>query len=950
MKGAAGKSRWGPRWLQVLGLALWLGVSDWAFASIRYAIPEEMAEGSSVGNVLGDLGLALQRLQARNLRVVSGGGRKYFEADLSTGKLLVTERIDREELCGTLAPCVLSLQVVAENPLELFGVAVEIQDINDNDPAFLSRQMRLEISESVTPGARFPLESAQDPDVGINSLQTYQLSANRHFVLDVQTRGDGTKYAELVLEKELDREQQSELQLVLTALDGGNPPRSASLQVLVDVLDANDNAPVFNQSVYRASVREDTPVNSLVVRTRAFDLDEGPNGEIIYSFSSHTPARVRQLFALDSATGELRLKGLLDFEETKFYEIYIQAKDKGSNPAVAHCKVLVEIVDVNDNTPEITLTSVYSPVPEDAVPGTVIALLSVTDQDSGDNGLVNCVIPSGIPFALSSSLKNYYTLHTKGPLDRELSSEYNITIQARDAGSPSLMVEKQILVKVSDINDNPPKFPQSSYDVYVEENNLPGTLIFNISASDPDLNQNSHLSYSILDNHMTSGDLVGRYFSINRENGTIYVLVPLDHEDMMEFRLVVQVRDAGIPPLTTNITVNVFVTDQNDNPPKVLYPNSNNSSMLSEVISPTVNPGYMVTKIVAWDADAGYNAWLSYLLLQATDPGLFAVGLHSGEISTVRPLQEEDSRKQTLVILIKDNGEPALSSTVTLTVTVAETSREALTDFTAVSSTPQTKKHLTFYLILAVILISVAFFVTVVGVGIYKFYKWRQSKDIFKASRSSLYRTPGGPLNHIDTVRSGFAPPNFYQQVLTTDSRQSELLYKMPFPPSPLGSRQSTITRCDPAIYNQIISTNSRLLVPSEQAQPNMDWRFSQAQRPGTSGSQNGDENGTWPNNQFDTEMLQAMILASANEAAAAAAAANPDGNSTLGGGATAGTMGLSTRYGPQFTLQHVPDYRQNVYIPGSTATLSNSSGKHDGKPAASGGGNKKKSGKKEKK
>ncbi|XP_072854464.2 protocadherin gamma-A8-like isoform X24 [Pogona vitticeps] len=135
----------------------------------------------------------------------------------------------------------------------------------------------------------------------------------------------------------------------------------------------------------------------------------------------------------------------------------------------------------------------------------------------------------------------------------------------------------------------------------------------------------------------------------------------------------------------------------------------------------------------------------------------------------------------------------------------------------------------------------------------------------------------------------------------------------------------------------------------ADQAQPNTDWRFSQAQRPGTSGSQNGDENGTWPNNQFDTEMLQAMILASANEAAAAAAA-NPDGNSTLGGGAVAGTMGLSARYGPQFTLQHVPDYRQNVYIPGSTATLSNSSGKRDGKPAAAGGGNKKKSGKKEKK
>uniref|UniRef100_A0A670IIJ8 Protocadherin gamma subfamily C, 3 n=2 Tax=Podarcis muralis TaxID=64176 RepID=A0A670IIJ8_PODMU len=949
MRGAAGRSRPRARWLPVVGFWLWLGVSERALAATRYAIPEEMPRGSSVGNVVGDLGLDLAQLPARNLRVVSGGGRKYFEVDLGSGKLLVSERIDREELCGALSPCALSLEVVAESPLVLYGVTVEIQDVNDNDPAFQSKQMKLEISESVTPGARFPLESAQDPDVGSNSLQTYQLSANPHFVLDVQTRGDGTKYAELVLEKELDREQQREVQLVLTAMDGGTPPRSASLQVLVDVLDANDNAPVFNQSIYRASVKEDTPLNTLVVQTRAFDLDEGPNGEIVYSFSSHTPARVQQLFALDSATGELRLKGLLDFEEAKFYEIYIQAKDKGSNPGVAHCKVLVEIVDVNDNTPEITVTSVYSPVPEDAAPGTVIALLSVTDQDSGDNGLVNCFIPSGIPFALSSSLKNYYTLQTKGPLDRELVSEYNITITAQDAGTPSLMAEKQILVKVSDVNDNPPKFPQSSYDVYVEENNLPGTLVFNISASDPDLNRNSHLSYSILDSPMSSGDLAGRYFSINRENGSIYVLVPLDHEGTMEFRLVVQVRDAGLPPLATNITVNVFVTDQNDNAPRLLYPNSNNSSSLSEVISPTVSPGYMVTKIVAWDADSGYNAWLSYSFLQVTDPGLFTVGLHSGEISTARSLQEEDSRKQTLLILIKDNGEPALSSTVTLAVDVAETSRETLTDLTAVSTTPQTKKHLTFYLIIAVILISVAFFVTVVGVGIYKFYKWRQSKDIFKASRSSLYRTPG-PFNHIDTVRSGFTPPNFYQQVLTTDSRQSELLYKMPFAPSPMGSRQSTITRCDPAIYNQLISTNNRLLVSSEQAQPNTDWRFSQAQRPGTSGSQNGDENGTWPNNQFDTEMLQAMILASANEAAAAAAA-NPDGNSTLGGGATAaGTMGLSTRYGPQFTLQHVPDYRQNVYIPGSTATLSNSAAKRDGKPAASGGGNKKKSGKKEKK
>ncbi|KAL8194398.1 UNVERIFIED_CONTAM: hypothetical protein K2H54_016669 [Gekko kuhli] len=823
MSGAAGRL---PGLALLAALLLLLlgpgGLAAAEGASLRYAVPEELPPGSAVGELLADLGLAVPAPAGRNLRVVTGGGRSYFEADLSSGRLVVRERLDREALCGPLAPCVLSLQLVAERPLELFGVAVEVTDINDNAPAFPGRQMRLEISEAVAPGARFPLESAQDPDVGANAVQTYQLSANAHFALDVQTRADGTKYAELVLHKALDRERQRDLRLLLTALDGGSPPRAAGLQVLVDVLDANDNAPAFNRSTYSARLREDAPTGSLVARPSAVDLDEGPNGEILYSFSSHTPARVRQLFALDAATGELRLQGSLDFEEAKFYEIYIQAKDKGPNPAVAHCKVLVEVEDVNDNAPEITVTSVYSPVPEDAAPGTVIALLSVRDQDSGDNGLVHCSIPSGIPFALSSSLKNYYTLQTKEPLDRELFAEYNITIAARDGGSPPLVAEKQVLVKVSDINDNPPKFPQPSYDLYVEENNLPGTVILNVSASDPDLNKNAHLSYSILDSNKVSGDLVGRYFSINRDNGTIYVLVPLDHEDIMEFRMVVQVHDGGIPPLATNLTVSVFVTDQNDNPPQVLYPRTNASALLSETISPTVGPGYMVTKIVAWDADAGYNAWLSYLLLQATNAGLFTVGLHSGEVSTARALQEDDSRKQTLVILIKDNGEPALSSTVTLTVTVAEVSRETFSDLAMMPLVPQTKKHLTFYLILAIILISVAFFLTVLGVGLYKFYKWRQSKDIFKASRSSLYRTPG-PFNHIDTVRSGFTPPNFYQQVLTTDSRQSELLYKMPFTPSPMGSCQNTLARCDPAIYNQIISTNSRHLVPSEMLH-RVDW------------------------------------------------------------------------------------------------------------------------------
>ncbi|NWY28497.1 PCDGK protein, partial [Pheucticus melanocephalus] len=667
------------------------------------------------------------------------------------GALLVNERIDREELCGALSPCSLSFEIVVENPLELYSGTVEIQDINDNDPVFPSSQARLEISESVAAGARFPLESAQDPDVGINSLQTYQLSANPNFALDVQTRVDGSKYAELVLEKELDREEQRELNLVLTALDGGSPPRSAHVQIHIDVVDANDNAPVFNQSTYKASVRENTPSGTLVARISAYDLDDGPNGDIIYSFSSHTPAKVRELFALDSATGELRVKGQLDYEETKLYEIYLQAKDKGAVPGVAHCKVLVEVVDVNDNAPEVTVTSVYSPVPEDAAPGTVVALLSVTDLDSHDNGLVNCFISPGIPSS------------------------------------------------------------QDSYDVYVLENNMPGIPILNVSATDPDLGRNAHLSYTLL------GDTTfGHLFSINRDNGTLYLLTSLDHEDQVEFNMIVQVQDGGFPPLATNVSVSVFVTDLNDNAPMVLYPHPNTTATYADVVAPGTPAGHMVTKVVAVDADAGYNAWISYTLLQATDPSLFSVGLHNGEIFTARQLREDDAPEHTLVILLKDHGEPVLSTSATISISVAETVKEVLTDLTDVAPANDPRRHVTFYLILAVILVSAAFFITMLSVGIFKCYKWRQSRELYNSSRSTTYRTPG-PFNHIDAVRGGFTPPSFYHQVyLTTDSRQSDLLCKKPFTSSPLGSRQGTIRNGEPGLYHQIVGTASRLPTPAE--------------------------------------------------------------------------------------------------------------------------------------
>uniref|UniRef100_A0A8C5HY12 Protocadherin gamma-C3 n=1 Tax=Gouania willdenowi TaxID=441366 RepID=A0A8C5HY12_GOUWI len=683
------------KWHGVYRFVLFTCLLDAVWGQIRYSIPEEREHGAFVGNIAEDLGLDLDTLSARRFRIVSGAKRQYVEVNLENGVLFVNERIDREELCEQSLSCSFHLQVVIENPLELYRVEVEILDVNDNVPTFPWTEFNLDISESSAPGSRFPLESAQDLDVGPNSLRTYLLSVNEHFFLDIQTRSDGSKFAELVLQTPLDREQQGAHQMVLTAVDGGSPERSGTAQIDITVLDANDNAPVFDQSFYRVRLAENAPKGTVVIKLNASDLDEGPNADITYSFSGHAPIKVRQLFSVDPNTGEIKVKGVIDYEKARMHEIYVQAKDKGPSAVAVHCKVLVNVLDKNDNIPEVILTSVSTPVQEDAHPGTVIAVISVMDKDSGENGNVDCEIPHHIPFQLHSSFKNYYTLVTSDFLDREAVSEYNITLTARDMGSSPLFTRKTILVQVSDVNDNAPNFKQPSYTVYLTENNAPGASICAITALDPDFGQNAYLSYSILEGNI-HGMAVSTYVSINSDNGNIYALRSFDHEELKNFQITIQAQDAGFPPLSNNVSVNVFILDQNDNAPVVVSPVTQNGSAPMEAVPRSVDAGYLITKISAVDADAGQNSRLFYQLLQATDPSLFSIALYTGEIRTIRQIVEKDPTRHRLVILVKDNGQPPLSATVSIILSV-------------VDSLPDTKPDLDLNLYLVIGLGAVSF-------------------------------------------------------------------------------------------------------------------------------------------------------------------------------------------------------------------------------------------------
>ncbi|XP_014384473.1 PREDICTED: protocadherin alpha-8-like [Myotis brandtii] len=551
--------------LSLLFLAAWETGSD----QVHYSVAEEAKHGTFVGRIAQDLGLELAELVPRLFRVASKGRGDLLEVNLQNGILFVNSRIDREELCGRRAECSIQLEVVVERPLQVFHVEVEVKDINDNPPVFPVKEQKLHVSESRLPDSRFPLEGAWDADMGANSILTYRLSYSDYFTLDVNSKNEENKQLDLVLRKSVDREETPTHNLLLTATDGGKPELTGSVQVLVTVMDVNDNAPRFPQSEYEVRIFENSDNGTIVIRLNASDPDEGINREISYSFFNSVPSMVIDQFSIESNSGEIKIRKNLDFEQVSFYKIRIDARDRGQPPMAGHCTVLVKVLDINDNVPQISLTSISLPVPEDAPLGTVIALISVSDLDSGVNGHVTCTLSSHAPFRLVSTFKNYYSLVLDSALDRESVSDYAVVVTARDGGSPSLSTTASLSVEVADVNDNAPVFAQPEYTVFVKENNPPGCHIFTVSARDLDAQENALVSYSLVERRVGERAL-SSYVSVHAESGQVYALQPLDHEELELLQFQVSARDAGVPPLGSNVTLQVFVLDENDNAPALL--------------------------------------------------------------------------------------------------------------------------------------------------------------------------------------------------------------------------------------------------------------------------------------------------------------------------------------------------------------------------------------------
>uniref|UniRef100_A0A674H6A2 Cadherin domain-containing protein n=1 Tax=Taeniopygia guttata TaxID=59729 RepID=A0A674H6A2_TAEGU len=656
----------------------------WALAGgqVRYSVPEEAKAGTVVGRLAQDLGLEAGEAEARRLRLVAQGRRASVEVSGASGALLVSSRLDREELCGKSAPCALRLEVLLERPLRVFHVELEVTDINDNAPIFPAARKNLSIAESSVPGSRFPLEGASDADIGANAQLSYTLSPSEHFSLDLHRSEEYRESLFLVLTKSLDREMIPVHRLLLTASDGGRPSLTGTMELVISVLDANDNAPQFNQSVYKVQLLESAAVGTLVATVNATDPDLGSNGEVTFSVSNTFPEKGMNIFLLNGKTGEIHLAGTVDYEDIRTHEIEVEATDKGTPPLSGHCKVVVEVLDVNDNAPEVWVTSLSVPVSEDASVGTVVALLSVSDRDSGENGRVRCWVWPASPFGLEATFAGSYSLVLREALDRERVSEYEVEVRAEDGGAPALGARRGLRVPVSDVNDNAPAFAQAVYTVLARENNAAGAELARLWARDPDEAGNGRVSYSVWEGGAGGGGgwrAASSYVSVDAESGRLWALQPLDYEELQVLQFEVRAVDAGEPPLWGNATVQLFVLDENDNAPALLPPaGPAPEAGAAAAEAGAAGAGAVVAKIRAVDADSGYNAWLRYELWEPRGKGPFRVGLYSGEVSTARALDEADGPRQRLLIVVRDHGEPARSATATLSVSLVEAAEAAL--------------------------------------------------------------------------------------------------------------------------------------------------------------------------------------------------------------------------------------------------------------------------------
>lgn len=704
-------------------------------ADFTYYIEEGKSPGTLVGDIAADTHLLDSVLpQDHNLIRFSQmdpdiiGSDQLFRVSRNSGKLYTAQTLDAESICIRKEECFRMVDVAVrkgESFVQILEIKVIVKDINDNKPEFPSKKVTIQFSEESPKSAKRAIPNAVDKDVGVlNSQVNYQLKKNKNepFTLSVSKNVDDITKLDIILEERLDRETKDSYVIQVIAKDGGAPPLQNSLTVHISVIDVNDNTPTFSQSVYNVSINYKHDISKPICILSARDSDLNKHREITYHFNSQTSSLMKTLFELNEITGEIFLKKKFTFGQKTFYKLYVEATDGGIPPLSSTAKVLVNVINQQNNPPVIDVNFVSvstgdtARISEDIEVGSFIAYVKVSDHDEGLNGEVKCNLHHE-KFLLQRLGTKKYKVTVKSPLNREANDHHDIIISCQDKGMPPLRTVRRISIKVMDINDINPKFAERTFKFFVYENQRSKFPVGYVNATDPDLGLGGKLTYSLIDDkkHFLP-------FQIS-ENGLISTLVSLDHEFQDVYKFQVLVKDNGIPSLNNTANVIIEVRDKNDNIPYFIFPSVNPYSIdIVYYLHQTKN----ITTLKAADRDSRENAFLRFEILRGNNKKLFALNQYSGLLTFSRKITQEDTGSYHLAVMVKDNGIPTLNQTTNLTLflTVSNKTYDMFSD----SQKPADQKvHM--FLMIAIVLVSMTVSVPITAVMAVCFVRCRNRRN-----------------------------------------------------------------------------------------------------------------------------------------------------------------------------------------------------------------------------